>query len=93
MAAELARGLAEIPGLRLAWPCQINEAFPIIPQELMDHLHAQGAKFYDWSDLSITPEDALSSNEVVARLVTSFMTTGEEVSRFIALAKDFMSKN
>lgn len=92
-AAELARGLAEIPGLRLAWPCQINEAFPIIPQALMDHLHAQGAKFYDWSDLSIAPEDALSPNEVVARLVTSFMTTGEEVSRFIALAKDFMSKN
>ncbi|CAN1535569.1 GLY1 Threonine aldolase [Rhabdaerophilaceae bacterium] len=91
-AQELADGLSSIPGLRLAWPCQINEVFPVMPQALMEHLHAQGAKFYDWSDLSIAPENALGPHEVIARLVTSFLTQTSEVERFVGLAKDFMSQ-
>jgi threonine aldolase len=90
MARRMATGLAAIPGLRLAWPCEINEVFPVIPQALMDHLIGEGAKFYDWTDLSMEPSARPGADEVVARLVTSFMTTPEEVDRFIALSRDFL---
>ncbi|MGL5448411.1 MAG: threonine aldolase family protein [Rhabdaerophilum sp.] len=92
MAQRLATGLAAIPGLRLGWSQDINEVFPIMPQTLMDHLHAQGAKFYDWSETSLAPETALQQGEVVARLVTSFVTRETEVDQFIALARDFMAQ-
>ncbi|MBN8533972.1 MAG: low specificity L-threonine aldolase [Rhizobiales bacterium] len=91
MARQLASGLSAVPGLRLGWACEINEVFPIMPQALMDHLHARGAKFLDWSDLSLAPDHALSGDEVVARLVTSFRTTAQEVEEFVALARDFMA--
>ncbi len=55
MARRMAEGLVAIPGLRLGWPCEINEVFPVMPQALMDHLIAQGARFYDWSDISMEP--------------------------------------
>lgn len=91
MALKLASDLEAIPGLRLGWACEINEVFPIMPQALMDHLHAQGAKFLDWSDLSLAPDNALREGEVVARLVTSFRTTAQEVEQFVTLARDFMA--
>jgi threonine aldolase len=91
MARKLAEGLSAIPGIRLGWACDINEVFPIMPQALMDHLQANGAKFLDWSDLSLAPENALAKDEVVARLVTSFRTTAQEVEQFIALAREFMA--
>lgn len=91
MAQRLARGLAAIDGLRLGWECQINEVFPIMPQALMRHLHAEGAQFLDWSDLSLPPGNAPEADEAVARLVTSFRTEPAEVDRFVALAKQFMA--
>lgn len=92
MAQRLASGLSAIPGLRLGWACEINEVFPIMPQALMDHLHAKGAKFLDWSDLSLAPGQALRDGEVVARLVPSFQTSDREVEEFITLARDFMAR-
>ncbi|MFM8749336.1 threonine aldolase family protein [Rhabdaerophilum sp.] len=90
MARRMAEGLAAIPGIRLGWRCEINEVFPVMPQALMDHLIEQGARFYDWSDLSMDPALRPAPDEVVARLVTSFMTTAEEVDRFVALSRNFM---
>ncbi len=90
MARRMAEGLVSVPGLRLGWPCEINEVFPVMPKALMDHLIAQGARFYDWSDISMDPATRPEHDEVVARLVTSFLTTAEEVDRYIALARDFM---
>jgi threonine aldolase len=91
MASRLADGLAVIPGLRLGWPCEINEVFPIMPQVLMDHLIEKGAKFLDWSETSLSPENALGDGEVVARLVTSFRTSAEEVDHLLHLAQEFMA--
>ena len=49
MAARLAAGLAEIPGVRLAWPVQGNEVFPILPAGLdaalghdLEHVGVEG---------------------------------------------------
>lgn len=92
MAKRLATGLCAIPGLRLGWPQEINEVFPIMPQVLMDHLQAKGAKFYDWSEISLAPDNALRDGEVVARLVTSYVTSEHEVDQFIALAREFMAQ-
>ena len=40
MAAMLSEGLLRLPGVRLAWPTQANEVFPIIPRTLDEALKA-----------------------------------------------------
>jgi threonine aldolase len=49
MAARLADGLARLPGVRLAWPAEANEVFPILPDTLDAALRAAGAVFHPWS--------------------------------------------
>lgn len=93
MAARLAEGLARIPGVRLGWLCQINEVFPILPEEVAQKLLAAGARFIDWSANALAPEDALRPGETIIRLVTSFETKAEEIERFCALAAQFMMEN
>jgi threonine aldolase len=84
MARHMAEGLTHEAGLRLAWPCEINEVFPIMRKPVMDRLLAAGARFYDWSDLSLPLGEHLAEDEVVVRLVTSFATDMREVDAFIA---------
>jgi threonine aldolase len=84
MARRLAIGLTHEAHLRLAWPCEINEVFPIMRKKLMEQLLAAGARFYDWSDLSLPANEQLAEDEVVVRLVTSFTTRPDEVDQFIA---------
>ncbi|ATN35465.1 low specificity L-threonine aldolase [Rhizobium sp. ACO-34A] len=67
---------------RLAWETQSNEVFAVFDKALADEAKAKGAKFYDW----LVPRDMphlVSENEVLARLVTSFATTNEDVDRFL----------
>lgn len=90
MAKKLAEGLSAIPGLRLGWPQQINQAFPIVPDALMTHLQNNGARFIDWSGLSLPPHHELQEGESILRLVTSFATDPSEVEHIIKLCSDFM---
>lgn len=87
MAELLAQGLETIPGIRLGWPQQINEVFPIVPRALAAHLKAGGARFAEWSAASLAPDNALRPDETVLRLVTSFVTNREEIEAFLALAR------
>ena len=79
MAARLAAGLANVPGVRLIQDVQANELFVAMPEELICVLQGAGAVFYRWIDV---PGERLP----VVRLVTSFATTEAEVDEFLRLA-------
>jgi threonine aldolase len=87
-AAKLAAGLAQIPGVRLAWPCAANEIFVLLPRTLDRALRAAGAHYYEWTftaldRAAIQPRE----DEVFIRLVTSFATEPSDVARFIGTAR------
>jgi len=81
LAAELAATLEAVSGVRLAAPVEANEVFPIMPRRLFEALQKAGAKFYEW------PLEGLEDGEVCARLVTSFATPQEDVTKFCGLVK------
>jgi threonine aldolase len=93
MAARLAHGLATIPGIRLGWPQQINQVFPIVTRELWDHLAANGVKCIDWTEASLPADNRTRVGEVVLRLVTSFLTREDDVDQLIALARAHAQAN
>ncbi|MGD0723379.1 MAG: beta-eliminating lyase-related protein [Roseiarcus sp.] len=87
-AARLADGLAAIPGVRLAWPRQANEIFPIVPGAIVAPLQAAGARFYVWSSRAVSPAAAVRDGEAFLRLVCSFATEDAEIERFLALVAE-----
>ncbi len=81
LAAEVRSALEGVSGVRLAAPVEANEIFPIMPRRLLEALHREGAKFYEW------PLEGLEKDEVCGRLVLSFATPQEDVVKFSALVK------
>jgi threonine aldolase len=79
MASELFKNLSGLPGVRIVQPVQANEVFVAMPEDLIEALQTEGAVFYRWIDVP-------GEENSVVRLVTSFVTTREEVRRFTALA-------
>ena len=81
MAARLADGLrARL--IDLPWPCEINEVFPLLPDDLSETLLKRGAQFYPW----VLPNDPYAGK--MKRFVTSFETQPAEVDRLLALIDD-----
>lgn len=87
MARRLAAGLANIVGVRLAWPCQANEVFPIMPDRLAGRLRDAGAVFRPWASEALAEGDEVAPGEELHRLVCSFATTEAEVDRFVGIAR------
>ncbi|HEX2727287.1 MAG TPA: low specificity L-threonine aldolase [Beijerinckiaceae bacterium] len=87
MARRLSAELAALPGVRLAWPCEANETFVILPRRLDQALKAAGAVYHPWSDKSLAEGDRLGKDETLVRLVTSFATREAEVDRFVEVAR------
>lgn len=87
IAAELAEGLARVPGVRLAWPVEANEVFAIMPRPLVENLRGQGAVLYDWSDAILPPDMAVAPDECLVRLVASFANQGAQVEALLAAAR------
>jgi threonine aldolase len=75
MAKRLAAGIAEIPNLKITVPVEANEIFVQMPSEIASKLWEQGFEFYSWDD-------------GVYRLVTSWATTEEMVTNFLAALKE-----
>ena len=86
-ADRLARSLETIPGVRLAWPAEVNEVFPIVPRAVVAPLREAGAQFYEWTSRAVARERALGAGEAFLRLVCSFETSDEEVDRLVAIAR------
>ncbi len=72
MAVQLERGLRTLAGVQIAYPCQANAVFAILPTHLADRLHARGWQFYN----DVGPDGA-------ARLMCSWDTTAEDVAAFL----------
>jgi threonine aldolase len=87
MAARLAVGLAEIPGVRLAWEVQANEVFPVLPASLDAALRNAGAVYHPWYAGSLPEGERVGEGEALVRLVCSFATTQAEVERFLDAAR------
>jgi threonine aldolase len=87
-ARRLARGLAETPGVRLAWPAEANEVFVVAPTAMVERWRAAGAVFHDWSTRSLAPERAPLKGETLVRLVTSFETESGEIDRLMSICAD-----
>jgi threonine aldolase len=86
-ADRLARGLAEIGRIRLAWPRRVNEVFPIAPRSLVAALQAEGVGFHEWGSRALAPSMALREGEAFLRLVCSFDTSEAEIDRFLAIVR------
>ena len=87
MAQRLAAGLAALPGVRLAWPCEANEVFAILPRSLDRTLRDGGAVYHPWSPTSLPVGETLAPDETLARLVTSFATAPAEIDRLLETAR------
>jgi threonine aldolase len=83
-AKRLADSVAQGGEARLAWPCQANEVFLVLPPAVQERLKAAGIGYYDWSARSLPPEAPLKEGEVVGRFVMSFATEAEHVEALIA---------
>ncbi len=84
MAARLADGLAAIAGVALDLEPQANEIFVWLPRSMHEMLQEKGALYYAWRE---------EGPRVLARLVSSFATTQEEVARFLELARAAMEES
>jgi threonine aldolase len=73
--------------VRLAWPAEANEVFALLPPRIDLALKAAGANYYPWS---IADGDRKrvqpAADSVFVRLVTSFATDPNEISRFLDIA-------
>jgi threonine aldolase len=74
-ARRLAEGLAAIPGITLAAPCEANLVFADIPNAISTGLLADGFLFATWPDGNRT------------RLVPSFATTEADVDALLTAAR------
>jgi threonine aldolase len=77
MAARLREGLLRSNAARLDWHSTANEIFPVLGGAKAAELRAAGASFHT--------RETLPGGDERVRLVTSFLTTTEEVDRFVAL--------
>ncbi|MEF0940699.1 threonine aldolase family protein [Rhizobium sp. BR 362] len=83
MADRLRAGIERAAAARLAWPTASNEVFAIISKSAAKTAEDKGAKFYEWPIPESQPE-LVSGNETLIRLVTSFATTDDDVTGFLA---------
>ncbi|MET0745762.1 MAG: beta-eliminating lyase-related protein, partial [Microvirga sp.] len=72
LARRLADGLARLPGVRLAWPTQANEVFPILPLAMDSALRQAGVAYHPWTAASLAPGETVAEGEILIRLVVSF---------------------
>lgn len=79
MAARLARGIEDLPGVTMMQPQRVNSLFVQLPSHTIKPLQEQ-FHFYDWIEA-----------ESIVRLVCSWDTTESDVDAFIAGIRDAVS--
>ena len=86
-ASSLAEGLLRAPGVRRAWPTEVNEVFVVAPRVRAEAWRRAGAKFHDWPTRALASELAPGPEETLLRLVTSFETSRAEIEALVAVAQ------
>lgn len=79
MAARLADGIADVPGIRLAYPVQANAVFAIVGTDQVAALQ-QDWNFHVWAEGA--------DGEQVVRWMTAFDTTAGDVDAFVAAIRE-----
>jgi threonine aldolase len=79
LAQILAKELGGIDGVELAYPVEANAVFVTLPDETVARLRAAGADFLDW----MPP----SGGRTLIRLVCSFATPEDDMTKFLAVAR------
>ena len=77
MAERLARGLEAIPGVALAYPCQANELFIEVAEDLAQQIEQANVGVHRWN----------TGAPVVMRLVCAFNTPEADVDGFVDLVR------
>lgn len=85
MADRLARAVRPGMEARLAWPCEANQVFLVLPAALRRRLDAAGVGYLTWTAGALSPGEPLAPDEIVARFVMSFATRPDDVDRLAAL--------
>jgi threonine aldolase len=83
MADLLGQGLGAV-GLKPVWPVEANLVFVVLPRALDAKLKAAGADYYVRTGKGVDH----GTDEVLARLVTSFSTQRPDIDRFVNLCKE-----
>jgi len=92
MATLLAEGLSAVPGVRLAWPTQANEVFPIVPKAVDQALKSAGVQYHPWTQVSLPAGERVGPDEALIRLVASFATAEDEVRQVVDIARSALSR-
>ncbi len=92
MARLLSDGLLQVPGVRLGWPTEANEVFPIVPQALDQALKAAGILYHPWTESSLPEAERIGEGEALIRLVTSWATREEDVRKLLETASSGVSR-
>jgi len=92
LARLLSDGLAELPGVRLAWATQANEVFPIIPSAMDRALKEAGVLYHPWTELSLPAGETVGPDEALIRLVLSFASQERDVQRVLEIARSAASR-
>jgi threonine aldolase len=92
MAKLLSERLSQLPGVRLAWPTEANEVFPIIPQTLNQVLKEAGILYSPWTELSLPESERVGESEILIRLVASWATQEEDVRNLLEIASSGVSR-
>jgi threonine aldolase len=85
MAKRLADAVKTKDKLRLAWACEANEVFLVLPPSAQAALAAEGVQYIAWSDAALPDGQRLQQGEVVGRFVCSFATQAAKVDRLAAV--------
>ena len=73
--------------LMLVWPVEANLVFAMLPEHLDRKLKAAGAAYYV-RRADMLPPDMRQNGAVLARMVTSFATTEDEIENFTRLIQN-----
>jgi threonine aldolase len=78
MAAKLAQGIADLPGVNFCYPVEANEVFLELPKSVIQALLSQEFQFYQVE----------KSGRKMIRLVTAFNTLEADIMAFIETVKN-----
>jgi threonine aldolase len=86
-ARNLAAVLQAHEAVSLAWEVAANEVFAVMPAALLKHLQAQGVVCYEWPRRAGPDGLALRDDQVVSRMVTSFVTQDADIAAFAGVLR------
>lgn len=91
MATLLRQQIGRLPGVRVPWPTQANQVFPIVSKSADQALKSSGVGYSRWHSRSFDDGEGIGDDEVMIRLVTSFATRQEDVERFAGILRSAVS--